>query len=92
MLERRCVSCHNDSKQKGKLNLSSIEGLVKGGKSGKAIVANNLNQSELYQRITMAHEQKGFMPAEGKTPLSDEQTKAIALVDPGWCSHNWQSH
>ncbi|WP_158968942.1 c-type cytochrome domain-containing protein [Paraglaciecola sp. L3A3] len=78
MLQQRCVSCHNDSKQKGKLNLSNINGLLKGGKSGKAIVANDLNQSELYQRITMDHEKKGFMPAEGKTPLTDEQTRAIA--------------
>lgn len=78
MLQKRCVSCHNDNKQKGKLNLNSIEGLFKGGKSGKAIAAKDLQHSKLYKRITLEHDEKGFMPAEGKTPFSQEQTKAIA--------------
>lgn len=78
MLDKRCVNCHNDTKQKGRLNLSTVAGLTKGGKSGKTIVPGDLAHSELYKRIAMEHHNKGFMPAEGKTPLTNEQTKTIA--------------
>ncbi|MGJ8693720.1 MAG: c-type cytochrome domain-containing protein [Thalassotalea sp.] len=78
MMKQRCTGCHNDSKQKGKLNLANINGLTKGGRSGHTIVAGKPNESELYQRITMAHNEKKFMPAEGKTPFTEQQVKAIA--------------
>ncbi|MCF2947085.1 hypothetical protein L0668_03135 [Paraglaciecola aquimarina] len=77
MLEKRCISCHNDSKQKGKLNLTTLENIMQGGKSGPAIVAQDLHGSELYHRITLAHGEKGFMPAEGKTPFTQEQTNTF---------------
>lgn len=79
VMKQRCTSCHNDSKQKGKLNLSSIQGLDKGGKSGHFIVNGKPDASEFYKRITLSHEDKKFMPAEGKTPLTFEQIDAI-----GW--------
>lgn len=79
MMKQRCTSCHNDSKQKGKLNLASLQGLEKGGKSGHFIVNGNPDGSEFYKRITLSHEDKKFMPAEGKTPLTFEQIDAI-----GW--------
>lgn len=77
MLQSRCTSCHNEHKQKGKLNLATLDGLTKGGRSGHTIVAGNANESELYQRITLDHSDKKFMPAEGKTPFSDEQVNII---------------
>jgi len=77
MFKKRCASCHNDSKQKGKLNLASIAGIRRGGKSGNTIVTGNADESELYRRITLDHNEKEFMPAEGKRPLSDEQVAAI---------------
>ena len=79
MMKQRCTSCHNDSKQKGKLNLSNLQGLEKGGKSGHFVVLGNPDASELYKRITLSHEDKKYMPAEGKTPLTFEQIDAI-----GW--------
>ncbi|MGJ8681838.1 c-type cytochrome domain-containing protein [Paraglaciecola sp.] len=77
MLNKRCISCHNDNKLKGKLNLTSIKSIMNGGKSGPAIVAKDLHKSELYQRITLDHSEKGFMPAEGKTPFTEVQTKTL---------------
>lgn len=77
LLKKRCASCHNDGKQKGKLNLATIEGIRQGGKSGDTIVPGNADESELYRRITLDHDEKEFMPAEGKRPLSDDQVAAI---------------
>lgn len=77
ILDSRCSGCHNKSKRKGQLILTSYEGMMKGGKSGPAIVAGNLTASELYRRITLPHDDKKFMPAEGKKTLTEEQLAMI---------------
>lgn len=84
MLQKRCSSCHNDAKQKGKLNLASLDGLFNSGKSGQTIVKGNAQESELFRRITLDHDDDEFMPAEGKTPLTDEQVLTLEWwIDSG---------
>ncbi|WP_159084212.1 c-type cytochrome domain-containing protein [Saccharobesus litoralis] len=78
MFKQRCVSCHNDSKAKGGLNLASVDGIVKGGKTASTWGNGQLENSELYKRISIDKHDKKFMPAEGKTPLSDDQVDVIA--------------
>nr|WP_268820203.1 c-type cytochrome domain-containing protein [Paraglaciecola sp. G1-23] len=78
ILKANCVSCHNDSKAKGQLNLANIEGIKKGGKIEHTLGDGKLSNSELYKRITLDEHDKKFMPAEGKTPLTDTQVKTIA--------------
>jgi predicted transposase YbfD/YdcC len=77
LFEKRCASCHNDSKQKGGLNLASFASLQQGGKSGDTLVPGNPEHSELYQRITLDHDAKGYMPAEGKKPLTEQEVAVI---------------
>ena len=84
ILDARCISCHNQEKLKGELLLTSFKDMMKGGESGKAIVAGNSISSELFKRITLAHDDEDFMPPEGKTPLSKEQVKMIEWwIDAG---------
>ena len=78
IFKKNCVSCHNDAKAKGKLNLASIAGIQKGGKTASTLGEGNIENSELYHRITMDEHSKKFMPAEGKTPLTELQVKTIA--------------
>ncbi|WP_448249628.1 c-type cytochrome domain-containing protein [Thalassotalea agariperforans] len=78
IFKANCVSCHNDAKAKGKLNLANIAGIQQGGKTGSTLGAGNIEQSELYKRITLDEHDKKFMPAEGKTPLTSSQIKTIA--------------
>lgn len=78
ILQARCVACHNGEKSKGKLNLSQLDTLLKGGQSGPAVVAGDLQKSELYQRITLDSHAKKFMPAGGKPALNDTQIKTLA--------------
>src|SRR6476661_2799153 len=47
-----CYQCHGPDKQKGKLRLDAKTIALHGGKSGKSIVPGNVEQSELYRRIT----------------------------------------
>jgi len=77
ILNARCASCHNQSKRKGKLVLTSYDAILKGGKSGLSMLAGNLDDSELHRRITLPREDEEFMPAEGKKPLTEEQLEII---------------
>jgi hypothetical protein len=77
MLEERCGSCHNEDKQESDLDLSTYESAMRGGESGRVIVAGDTEQSELLRRITVDPSDEEFMPAEGKTPLSAEQVEII---------------
>jgi uncharacterized membrane protein/mono/diheme cytochrome c family protein len=77
IFKAKCVSCHNVQKKKGDLILTSFAELIKGGKEGVAVVAGNLEKSSIYQRITLPADDKKFMPAEGKKPLTAQQ---IAII------------
>ena len=77
ILERKCESCHRRGKRKGELIVSSYEDLMTGGKDGVVVVAGNLSKSELYRRITLDSNHKDFMPADGKKPLTNEETDVI---------------
>lgn len=84
ILDARCISCHNEEKLKGELLMTSFEDLMKGGETGKAIVAGNSASSELIKRVTLAHDDEDFMPPEGKTPLTKEQVRMIEWwIDAG---------
>ena len=76
-LKKRCTSCHNPNKLKGKLDLSEYAAILKGGESGPAVSAKSLEKSELYQRITLDDHDEKYMPADGKIPLTEQQVAAI---------------
>jgi len=52
IVQARCIYCHNDEKQKGDLNLTSYEAMMKGGKSGKVVTAGKPEKSKLYLATT----------------------------------------
>lgn len=76
-LERRCASCHNDDKRRGKLTLTSHARIMQGGESGPVLVPGHPAQSDLYRRITLPRDHIDFMPKDGKTPLSPQEIAAI---------------
>lgn len=78
-LDRTCLSCHSPKKTKGGLRLDTYALMMKGGDSGPAVVAGNLDDSELYRRITLPHDDEEFMPGGNKKPLSATETKWIEL-------------
>jgi hypothetical protein len=47
----RCVVCHGSRMQKGDLDLRSVKSMLKGGKSGPAIVAGNPKDSLILKKI-----------------------------------------
>ncbi len=76
ILEKKCMSCHNDQKVKGELNMSSIAKILKGGKHGALWKAGDTT-SLLLQRVYLPEEKKEHMPPKGKEQLTVEE---IALL------------
>jgi uncharacterized membrane protein len=84
IIKNKCGQCHREGKLKGQFSVQSLASLLKGGKTRAAVVAGNLPQSELYTRITLDPTQKKFMPADGKPPLTAEETAIITWwIDKG---------
>ena len=77
MFMERCGGCHNEDKSESDLVLTSYAGVMRGGESGRVVVAGNTDLSELLRRISLPHDDDEFMPAEGKTPLTDRQVEII---------------
>jgi len=77
ILDRKCMSCHNDSKKNGQLSLASKKAIIKGGKSGPVLVAGKPSKSEIIRRVLLNPHDKKFMPSKGKTPLTKEEISII---------------
>src|SRR5438094_172220 len=67
---KKCFVCHSGNVKESRLDLGSYEGLIKGGKRGRAIVPGNASQSLLYQAAGKTR--KPLMPPKTEVPLSPE--------------------
>jgi len=73
ILEAKCMTCHNDKKMKGGLNLSSFQVAAKGGKSGAAWVSGDPDKSLLIERMLLDMDDQKHMPPKGKAQLSSTE-------------------
>lgn len=78
VLERKCFSCHNESKAKGKLIMTSVDKFKQGGENGMPWVAGNPDSSRLIQYLHLPLEHEQHMPPEGKPQLNETE---IALME-----------
>ena len=76
LFSSKCMACHNNKVSRGGLNMSSAEGFFKGGKSGAAIVANDIEKSLAFNRIIRSQHDEKFMPPSGE-PLTYEEIQLI---------------
>jgi uncharacterized membrane protein len=79
IFQQKCTSCHNPDKIKGELNLADPASIMKGGKSGKLIVAGNPQMSLLLQRVHLPIGEKKHMPPSGKAQLTLQEVSLITL-------------
>jgi len=79
LLERRCLSCHNDVDQKGKFSLETRLAAFQDG----YVVPRNSQQSHLVQLLESVDGNRPSMPKDG-TPLTDADVRLIAnWIDDG---------
>jgi hypothetical protein len=72
ILADKCGKCHSEKTHKGGLDLSSIQGVRKGGESGESAVAESVDDSMLWIMIDGES-----MPPEGNTSLSEKERELI---------------
>ena len=73
----KCFACHNTSKKKGGLDLTTYTSLMQGGSSGEVIDPGNTEDSYLYSLVT--HDSEPNMP-----PKSDKLAKASLETIRKW--------
>ena len=79
IFNKKCESCHNPDKVKGKLLLTDAESILKGGKTGKLFIAGKPELSLLLKRIHLPLEDKKHMPPSGKVQLTDDEVTLLYL-------------
>src|SRR5690242_12268567 len=62
----KCSFCHSGNVKEAKLDVSSFESLMKGGKHGKPIVPGKAEESLLYK--SAGKTARPFMPPKGEEP------------------------
>jgi WD40 repeat protein len=78
----KCISCHSGNIKESKLDLSSYEALIKGGKRGQSILPGNAAGSLLIKQAGKS--QRPFMPPRKEEPLTPEELALIKLwIDQG---------
>jgi hypothetical protein len=82
ILVNKCMFCHSGPVKEAKLDMSSYETLMKGGKSGPPIIAGKSAESILVKRAGKT--EKPFMPPKSEEPLTPEELALIKLwIDQG---------
>jgi WD40 repeat protein len=82
ILVNKCLFCHSGNVVEAKLDLSSYDTLVKGGKRGRSIVPGNSAASLLVKCSSKA--QRPFMPPRLEKALSPKELALIKLwIDQG---------
>ena len=83
LLAEHCFECHSRkaSRLKAELFLDSLQGMLKGGESGPALVASNADES---LRIQAVRYESFEMPPKGKLPAKDiaTLTRWVAMGAP----------
>ena len=76
VLQQSCVECHSPDKRRGGLDLTTRDGLLKGGTTGPAFEPGTAAKDSLLYRMT-AHLEEPFMPHK-RDKLSDGTVEVLA--------------
>ncbi len=76
MLRVKCLGCHGDGEElDGELDLRSREAMLRGGKSGPALVPGGALASLIYQAVRRTDER--VMPPKERARLDPEEIAAL---------------
>ena len=80
LLARHCLDCHSGADPKGKLNLASRAAALQGGEGGPALVAGNVEESTLWERVSSNE----MPPKHPLSPAEKETLKAWIEAGATW--------
>src|SRR5690242_11019384 len=72
---QRCFQCHGESLKMAKLDLRTLDTMLKGGENGPAVVPGNAEASLLYKRVSGAQQ-----PAMPMPPVAALNSQELALL------------
>jgi WD40 repeat protein len=82
IFQAKCVVCHSANELKGKFDLGTFAGLMKGGKSGVAIVPGKSSESLIVKLL--GRTQKPAMPPKDEEPITPNELALVKLwIDQG---------
>ncbi|UCF35304.1 MAG: hypothetical protein JSU96_10625 [Acidobacteriota bacterium] len=77
ILDHDCGGCHNPSRKRGGLDLSSQEGVLAGGENGEVLTAGEGSSSELILRMALGSTDPKRMPPGDRTPVDLGKVEVI---------------
>lgn len=77
VLAAKCYACHNETKARGQLVMTSLTSLLKGGKNGPVWVAGDPLNSHILQRVKLEETAKKHMPPRGKPQLTESEVTLL---------------
>jgi len=77
VMAAKCHSCHNEKKAKGRLVMTSMAGLLKGGRNGPPWVPGDPLNSHIMQRIRLDEADDEHMPPRGKPQLTEAEVRLL---------------
>jgi mono/diheme cytochrome c family protein len=85
IFDASCGKCHGDTKPRGGISLTTLAGVLKGGKDGKILTVGDSTKGSLVMAVAHIGDPQSFMPAGKKaTALTAEQVGLIrAWIDQG---------
>ena len=75
LLKEHCLECHNPTKLKSGLDLTSLQTILRGGDRGAAVIPGRPEESNLYKSLRA--EADPHMPPGRRKPLADDD---VALI------------
>lgn len=82
LLTKYCAGCHNQEDAEGKLSLESYGDLLKGGKSGQALIAGRADASRMIRMLTGEMEPQ-MPPEDNEAPTADEIARLVRWIEAG---------
>jgi hypothetical protein len=88
ILDKSCATCHGADRPKGRLRLDNLDGVLKGGGSGKAVIPGNSAGSLLVRNVAHTGDPRAYMPPPNNRsniqPLTSDQVGLLrAWIDQG---------
>jgi len=85
VLASKCAECHSERRRRGGLRVSTLDDLLRGGRSGPAIVPGDPDASLLIRAVR--HEVEDLEMPQDAPPLSDREIEGLAewiRMDAPW--------
>lgn len=77
ILERKCFSCHNESKAKGGLIMTTADQFMAGGDNGKPWVEGKPAESRMIKAFYLPLSHDEHMPPDGKPQLTQAEIRML---------------